>query len=326
MKKNQAKAIAGISPRERIRGRDAYKAKAKLCTKLAAKFHNDKNPGNKAAAEKFLKLIEARDCFEKLAENHCPDCDVPISRGATHCRLHQKKRLLTDPLHTAAKRNAGNRLDVKPKGGEIARLGFYTKEIQDVIKKWRDQIPADRLENYLVKVATAIKDKTPLWLVQFADDPKHHAAVFELAAAFSKIYNNLDKPEAWLLRTNSALTDHQSDSWDAIHKDIIRQGGKITYANLTKTADRMELTTSKDDQRHFRESVPSLKNQFKWFAMSVGKSIEQAAERIREIGQRREKTEAEKRQLTHLRKLRDDLKQLIKDKKIELLTVSTKTR
>jgi hypothetical protein len=156
MNVNQAKSIAGI--KYSIKTREDYARAERDCVKLiiAARKSGDEN----RAAE----LGGAKSIFQKRSrtKKRCAVCGETIARGATHCRIHarqQNSKLISLPVETPKaklKRNNNARVYIKPSGGLLAEIGFYSNEVVDVFEKWAKTIHPDTLKSYYIQVACPV--------------------------------------------------------------------------------------------------------------------------------------------------------------------------
>lgn len=269
---NQAKKIAGIAPGEAVIGRAAIQQAAKECVKRAAAFHPDRNPNDATAKAAFLRYMEARDFWKKRIPHGCAVCGETIGRGATHCRLHQAGRTVKslsaqagfEPAAKAKVResraNPNARVDVSPKGGWIARLGFYAKPVQKVFVKWQRTIGEVRAQRCFIEIAKGIQ--SPDRRLSLARVPRAEwQCALELGAALASVVCNRTSPGSWLLNhihhllhIADGVTDY--DGWKKIAEHTGGNGWpKFSPGTLTKTAERLQINTPDSAAKSYRRAV-----------------------------------------------------------------------
>lgn len=266
MNLKQAKAVAGIAPDELVAGRKAIEKAAKQCTKRAAKYHPDKNQNNKAARGEFLRCIEARDFWKKRIPHTCPVCSVSIGRGATHCRLHQTNRTAKalspaagwQPATPTAKRNSNARVDVSPKGGLIARFGFYAVPVRNVFRKWQRTLGEDRTRHCFIQAADWILNERKISLTVLRR--AQWQCALEFGAALASVVCDRTTAASWLLNHIHILQVADGETGFAGWKEISTHTGaagwpKFSGDRLTKAAERLQLLTPGQTAKSFRRAV-----------------------------------------------------------------------
>jgi hypothetical protein len=250
MKINQAKAIAGI--KAKLTGHEDYARAERDCVQQIIAARRAKND-NLAA-----RLSEAKEVFKKRARrlNTCAVCSVTISRGATHCGIHsrpQNKMIAGDAGRQPAQKikRAGNiNSRVSVVSDPFAWEGYYTSEVQKVVKKWRGKISEQKIKSYFVPVARTIKKgQTSLNLTQI--HPGDWPAIFELGLAANAIYANKEKLAYWLLTLpiHIAVNGH-FPSYAEISTMIFKQGKKhFNPRTIQKQLERMRLVTAGDSKK-----------------------------------------------------------------------------
>lgn len=253
MNLNQAKAVAGIRSSESIAGRDAIERAIKQCVKAIVVA---RKAGDDSLA---ASLSEAKEVFRKrLGRNGCAVCGVAISPKATHCQLHAKRKQIGNKvnpvLQKAARQNSNARIDVAPVGGIKATLGFYSSEVQDVLKKWEgSKLRSEWIEDVFMRVAKPIRFrksemeiKIPYYqLWRFAAD---------LMVAVTNVFTNKTRPEYWLLSLSISVAQNgKYPSFDEIRETVIKNAGPaFSTAQLRTAYSRLKLATPKDIASGFR--------------------------------------------------------------------------
>ncbi len=250
---NQAKKIAGIGTSVRIFGRDALNAAVSECLKRIVKAR--KNNDDVLAA----KLSEAKALFtRRLRRNTCAVCGETIARGADHCRIHRKgpqaKQLMGSAFEAAkaksARKNSNARVGISE--DELAPFGYYAPSVKKVVAKWH-MIPEEILRHYFFIVACPIVfRKTHLNLHLAVISSQHLQAVFELAAAVSKLCTDRRKPHPWLLGGEVAVNG-KFETTAEIRARIIRQGGpEFTIGALEKADRRLRISATRAQKKLWR--------------------------------------------------------------------------
>jgi hypothetical protein len=247
---NQAKAVAGIH--YRTRSRADFERASLDCKKeiIAARRAGD---DTRAAL-----LSEAKEFFKKLAraKNICAVCGVPVSRGAAHCRIHQRQNkaiaspdgLKPQPMESE-KRNGNARV---ASDDHLASLGYYAAPIKKVVARWRDIIGNDELEHYFFTVAMTLFYGRMSLKFDLQVSPDHWPAIFELGTAIVKLRANKRTPHAWLLNESAPLNGKHK-SWEEIRAGIIKRGGPaFAEGTLRKASHCLKLSTSKESKEVFR--------------------------------------------------------------------------
>jgi hypothetical protein len=185
MKTNQAKAVAGI--KYKVTTREEHARAEDDCVRQIITARRE---GNDARA---AELSEAKTFFQERARarNTCAACGVTISRGATHCRIHQRSRsarALPSPVGNQPKTK--KRLNPrKPRVwmDPLTPLGYYATPVQKVVRRWRPEIgeeifDADTIHSLMI---------TCVCLVQRHDSTKpffyHKRFALEIALAVENV-------------------------------------------------------------------------------------------------------------------------------------------
>jgi DnaJ domain len=270
MNLNQAKAALGIARNETIAGRESLEQVVKRGKTLAVKYHPDRNPNNKAAEQKFIQIMAACDFFKKLIPKACPVCGVTISRGATHCQIHQRSTAKALPAaagwqpQAQRKGNGNARVDVSPKGGLIARFGFYLSPVKKVFKKWQRTLGEDRTRDIFIAAADGILHHRQVSLALLPRTQGQCALEFK--AALASVVCDRTKMESWLIRLpiQVAAGENGFTRWDSIETIAAKiaagggrnkKGEKFSTASIRKALDRLQLTTPKEKAKSFRRVV-----------------------------------------------------------------------
>lgn len=162
-----------------------------------------------------------------------------------------------------SQKTINRRIDVAPEGGSLARYGFYTKQVQTIVRKWKGKVEPAMLEEYFIVVAKAVKFNQVLNVnLHFrVISPEHWPLVFELGKAISEVLCDDTKIDKWLLTLPiSVATNGQWDSWDSIAEFIgkrVGQSRSVGFANTVKQhAKRLRLLTPPDIANDFLKSWP----------------------------------------------------------------------
>ena len=145
------------------------------------------------------------------------------------------------------------RVDVAPEGGHLAKLGFYTKQVQFVVRRWDGKVRQDLLEDYFRGVAMPLVSGGSMFDVTLhfrVVIREHWPLVFELGHAISQVVTDSKNIDKWLLTEPwSVATNGEWDSWDSIAefigKRIGHSGSDATrFSNKVKQrAKRLKLLT-----------------------------------------------------------------------------------
>jgi hypothetical protein len=253
----EAKRVAGIH--FELTGPSGFKKAEKHCKAVIVQIHRtsgEKDP-------RLNALSEAWQVFKKRTRApRCEVCGRRISADAVRCRQHVKRlkrlaigegkrewtnthgNLVIDPAPEAnPKKPRGQPRDgSNPTGGDLARLGYYTPEVQNVVKKWAAIInDPERLENYFRSVASTVVCRLHTLARLPAVPTSHWQAVFELGAAIAAVSNNPSAPAAWLLQRQGRKVNGRYRSWAEIRAET---GNRFTLAEIKNKAKRMRLMTA----------------------------------------------------------------------------------
>jgi len=145
------------------------------------------------------------------------------------------------------------RVAVAPEGGTLAELGFYTRQVQTVVRKWDDKVRGDMLEDYFRVVAMPIvfSGSTFDITLHFRFVIREHwPLVFELGHAISKVVLDDKSIDKWLLTQPwSVATNGEWPSWDSIAEFIGKRIGHsgsiaVKFSNQVKQrAKRLRIIT-----------------------------------------------------------------------------------
>jgi hypothetical protein len=160
-------------------------------------------------------------------------------------------------------KSINRRIDVAPEGGTLAKLGFYTRQVQAVVRKWDGKVPREMLEDYFRVVAMPV--------VTFGSCNatlhfrfvirEHWQLVFQLGEAISKVVNDDRNIDKWLLtQPISVATNGKWDSWDSLAEFIGKRVGQARSKGFTDTvkarAKRLRLLTPSDVAADFLATWP----------------------------------------------------------------------
>jgi hypothetical protein len=251
VKLSQAKAIAGITAS--ISGRAGLEAAMKRIKSLIVEA---RKAGDDARA---AKLSEAKEYFRRRLTGHnsCQTCGKPIGASATYCQLHSRPAVL--PAHEAVAgrtwiNSHGNLITdppnspkspmskpASPKGGSLARLGYYTPAVQKAVAKWAPIVGGELLDGYFRATAKSVVLGEQLALPFVPQS--HWPAIWALGKALSAVYDRTSKAPAWLLRLPlGALKNGEAHSWNDLRGEIKRRGGRrFSRAEIVGAATRMRL-------------------------------------------------------------------------------------
>jgi hypothetical protein len=150
-------------------------------------------------------------------------------------------------------KSINRRVDVAPEGGTLAKLGFYTRQVQVVVRRWDGKVERELMENYFRVVAMPVTceklfDITLHFPVVILE---HWPLVFELGKAIADVMaddRNIDK---WLLKLPiSVATNGEWESWDSLAEFIGKRVGQSRSKGFTGTlkarAKRLRLLTAPD--------------------------------------------------------------------------------
>lgn len=252
MNLNQAKAVAGISPSQTIAGRAGLQMAIRHCKEsiIAARRRGD----DKHAAE----LSEAKEVFRRrLKRNTCAVCGVTIGMSAKFCRIHHRRKSLPfpgcNPVVAGPKGNVNARIDVSPKGGLIARFGFYARPVQIVFKKWKMILEPEIVKSCLIGVAHDLRMRQ----VSLVRIPRGHwQCALELAAALTSVLMDRTSPQGWLLNHIHVLQVADGETGFSGWAEIAKQtGGRFSASRLSKAAERLQLLTPAPIAESYRRAV-----------------------------------------------------------------------
>jgi hypothetical protein len=160
-------------------------------------------------------------------------------------------------------KSINRRVDVAPEGGTLAKLGFYTRQVQAIVRKWEGKVPRDMLEDYFRVVAMPVvtyRSCNATLHFRFVI-PEHWPLVFQLGKAIADVMaddRNIDK---WLLTLPiSVASNGKWESWDSLAEDIGKRVGQSRSTGFTDKvkvrAKRLRLLTPPDEAADFLSSWP----------------------------------------------------------------------
>ena len=161
-------------------------------------------------------------------------------------------------------KTVNRRVDVAPEGGLLAMYGFYTRQVQAVVRKWEGKVTPGVLEDNFPTIARTVMDGRFYYpKIEFhgvicrTDWP----AIFEIGIANAKVVHDETSIDKWLLTMPTSVgTNGQWDSWDSIAECIGKRVGQSRSVGFTNTvkqrAKRLLLLTPPDKAAAFLESWP----------------------------------------------------------------------
>jgi len=159
-------------------------------------------------------------------------------------------------------KSINRRVDVAPEGGTLAKLGFYTRQVQSVVIKWDGKVPREMLEDYFRVVAMPVMFGSCNATLHFRFVIREHwQLVFQLGEAISKVVTDDRNIDKWLLTLPiSVATNGKWDSWDSLAEFIgnrVGQGRSTGFTNTVKQRyKRLRLATPPDIAADFLSSWP----------------------------------------------------------------------
>lgn len=128
--------------------------------------------------------------------------------------------------------------------GGLAQLGFYSPQVQAVVRKWSARVPEVFLKEYFFAVASAASWLRTTLKITVASRA-HWPLIWELGTACERLRNvSKLKPVYWLMRTNLSIITNgkQDDYWCEISAQIIKRGGpNFSTVTLRQAAKRLHL-------------------------------------------------------------------------------------
>jgi hypothetical protein len=197
-------------------------------------------------------LSQEQASLKRRVKNICPDCGIPIAKGAQFCRTHmprQKAKALPLPegFQTTSKPQPPRRERHLPYEGH-AQCGYWIPAVQEVVRKWRPSIGEENCKRYLFQVLSAVKRNC---IDVPGVHPDHLAYAIDLFAVVLKVWSDTAKPYAWLIRFANSGRQIQLgngvrwtlSSYGEIQEMILNGGGpSFTKPALRKAAGRMRLS------------------------------------------------------------------------------------
>jgi hypothetical protein len=162
-------------------------------------------------------------------------------------------------------KSINRRVSVAPEGGLLAELGFFTRQVQVVVRKWEGKVSRELLEDYFTVVARAVVFETrnnfDVQLHFRFVIREYWPLVFELGLAISKVVNDDENIDRWLLmQPISVAKNGKWDSWDSLAEFIGKRVGQAKsqgFANTVKArAKRLRILTPPDVAADFMATWP----------------------------------------------------------------------
>jgi hypothetical protein len=161
-------------------------------------------------------------------------------------------------------KTVNRRVDVAPEGGLLAMCGFYTRQVQAVVRRWEGKVTPGVLEDNLPTLFRTVRDgRLYKPVIEFhgiicRTDWK---AIFELGIAIAKVIHDDSNIDKWLLTSGYSVASNGGwPSWDSIAEDIGKRVGQSRSVGFTNTVKqrykRLKLMTPPDEAAAFMESWP----------------------------------------------------------------------
>lgn len=131
-------------------------------------------------------------------------------------------------------------------------LGFYTKQVQSVVRRWDGKVRRDMLEDYFRVVAMPVRNGTNFDItLHFRFVIREHwPLVFQLGNAIADVMQDDKNIDKWLLKEPwSVATNGEWESWDSIAEFIGKRIGHsgvdaVKFSNQVKQrAKRLRILT-----------------------------------------------------------------------------------
>lgn len=167
-----------------------------------------------------------------------------------------------DKMKPRPAKSVNRRVDVAPEGGLLAMYGFYTRQVQAVVRKWEGKITPGILEDNFPVIARAVMDGhrvNPVIELRGIICRRDWIPIFELGIAISKVVADERNIDKWLLvmSSRSVATNGQWDSWDSIAEFIGKRVGHdgteaVKFSNKVKQRmKRLRLLTPPEKAAEF---------------------------------------------------------------------------
>lgn len=161
-------------------------------------------------------------------------------------------------------KTVNRRVDVDPEGGLLAMCGFYTRQVQAVVRKWEGKVTPGVLEDNLPTLFRTVKDGRfykPVIEFHGIICRTDWTAIFELGIAIAKVMHDETSIDKWLLTLPLSVASNSGwESWDSIAEFIGKRVGQPRSAGFTNTVKqrykRLRLMTPPDKAAGFMESWP----------------------------------------------------------------------
>jgi len=215
--------------------------------------------------ERAKELSAAKALFTRQRKNRCEVCGVTINAKATRCAQHQRNRApkaipFSDDFPKPASDKPGNqrRTDVAPEGGEIARLGYYAKPVQKIVKRWLAQgVREEWIEDVFVAVATPIRFRNHKTEIHVAH-PGLWPMAWELGQAIHAVLSDKTSADYWLLtmRTGTMQNGMSVSDREIAEAATAATGKLFNEATIRKGSQRLRLNTPESIAKDYRKARP----------------------------------------------------------------------
>jgi len=161
-------------------------------------------------------------------------------------------------------KTVNRRVDIAPEGGLLAMCGFYTRQVQAVVRRWEGKVTPGVLEDNLPTVFRTVKDGrlyNPVIEFHGIICRTDWKAIFELGIAIAKVIHDDSNIDKWLLTQPISVASCGGwESWDSIAEFIgkrVDQPRSVGFTNTVKQrAKRLRLLTPPDIAANFWKSYP----------------------------------------------------------------------
>jgi hypothetical protein len=117
-------------------------------------------------------------------------------------------------------KTVNRRVDVAPEGGLLAMCGFYTRQVQAVVRKWEGKVTPGVLEDNSPTIARTVMDGrlfNPVIEFRGIICRRDWTPIFELGIAIAKVIYDDSSIDKWLLtKPISVACNRNWESWDSI--------------------------------------------------------------------------------------------------------------
>ena len=162
-------------------------------------------------------------------------------------------------------KTVNRRVDVAPEGGLLAMRGFYTRQVQAVVRKWEGKVTPGVLEDNFPTIARTVMDGrlfNPVIEFRGIICRRDWRPIFELGIAIAKVIYDDSSIDKWLLTQPISVASGNRGwpSWDSIAEFIGKRVGQSRSVGFTNTvkqhAKRLRLLTPPDIAANFWGSYP----------------------------------------------------------------------